>query len=90
MKDTVGQMNDTNITGLNDDLATRAAWFSESGFETLIGPPDFDLFPQHKLIPHNIDIKLRLHPHKISFLLITVAQTLAQDSTTIGAIITDT
>ena len=72
-KDTAGHMNVTDITGNNLGLRSRAACFARSRGVTLIGRPHLDLFHQEKLIPSNIDLKLRFIPHKSSFLLKTAA-----------------
>ena len=74
-KDTVFHSEVTDPTGDNIGLRERAAWFTESRVVTLIGRPHLDLFHQDKLIPSNIDLKLKLIPNNNGFLLKTPAPT---------------
>ena len=68
-KDTAGQMAIANPEGENRGLHERAAWFTQSRVVTLIGRPHLDLFHQEKLIPSNMDFKLKFTPNTSSFLL---------------------
>ena len=72
-KDTADQMGTTAPGGANLGLRARTAWFAASRVVTLIGRPHLDLFHQEKLIPSNLDIKLRLIPNTSAFLLKTAA-----------------
>ena len=76
-KDTSAQMGITDPTGDNAGLKTRTAWFAVSKTVTLTGRPHLDLFHQEKLIPPNVDLKLRLIPNSHKFLLKTKAGTQA-------------
>ena len=64
------QVTDPN-NGDNIGLNDRSAWFTRSRVVTLIGRPHLDLFHQEKLIPSNIDFKLKLIPNTSAFLLKT-------------------
>ena len=68
-KDTSPHLHETDPAGHNQALGTRAGWFAGSRVFTLIGRPHLDLFHQEKLIPANIDMKLRLIPNTHPFLL---------------------
>ncbi|KAF0139349.1 MAG: hypothetical protein FD143_3570, partial [Ignavibacteria bacterium] len=72
-KDTASQCQVTDPTGANQGLTARAAWFTRSRVVTLIGRPHLDLFHQEKLIPANVDLKLKLIPNTSDFLLKTAA-----------------
>ena len=72
-KDTAGQLAITNTEGDNHGLHDRAAWFSQSRVVTLIGRPHLDLFHQEKLIPGNIDLKIKFTPNSSPFILKTAA-----------------
>ncbi|KAF0143869.1 MAG: hypothetical protein FD143_3411 [Ignavibacteria bacterium] len=72
-KDTSPHLDVTDPAGHNQALGTRAGWFAGSRVFTLIGRPHLDLFHQEKLIPANIDMKLRLIPNTHPFLLKTPA-----------------
>ena len=61
----------TNPAGANTGLTARTAWFARSHVVTLIGRPHLDLFHQEKLIPANIDLKLKLIPNTSAYLLKT-------------------
>ena len=50
-------------------MTVRTAWFARSHVVTLIGRPHLDLFHQQKLIPANIDLKLKRIPNTSAFLL---------------------
>ena len=73
VKDTAAHIAVTDVAGHNDGLTTRAHWFALSRVVTFIGRPHLDLFHQEKLIPSNIDIKLRLIPNSHTFILKTAA-----------------
>ena len=72
-KDTAAEIGVTDAAGANRGLVARTAWFALSRVVTLIGRPHLDLFHQEKLIPANVDIKLRLIPNSNTFLLKTAA-----------------
>ena len=72
-KDTANQCGITDPAGANQGLTARAAWYANSRVVTLIGRPHLDLFHQEKLIPANIDLKLRFIPNTHAFLLKTAA-----------------
>ena len=74
-KDTAGHVEDPDPAGTNVGLTARTTWFATSRVVTLVGRPHLDLFHQEKLIPANIDLKLRLIPNSSSFLLKTLAPT---------------
>ncbi|KAF0147397.1 MAG: hypothetical protein FD143_3072, partial [Ignavibacteria bacterium] len=73
VKDTAAHIAVTDPAGHNHGLRDRAVWFANSRIVTFIGRPHLDLFHQEKLIPSNIDIKLRLIPNTHTFLLKTPA-----------------
>jgi hypothetical protein len=72
-KDTSGNMDVPDPAGANQGLTDRAAWFAASRVVTLIGRPHLDLFHQPKLIPSNIDLKMRFIPNTHAFVLKTPA-----------------
>ena len=72
-KDTARHCEVTDPNGDNLGLNDRRAWFTRSRVVTLIGRPHLDLFHQEKLIPSNIDLKLKLIPNTSAFLLKTAA-----------------
>jgi hypothetical protein len=72
-KDTAGKMEIVDPTGTNTGLVARTAWFAISKTVTLTGRPHLDIFHQEKLIPPNVDLKLRLIPNSHKFLLKTKA-----------------
>ena len=55
-------------------MTVRTAWFARSRVVTLIGRPHLDLFHQEKLIPANMDSKLKFFPNTSAFLLKTLAR----------------
>ena len=72
-KDTAGQCQITDPNGDNLGLNDHRTCFTHSRVVTLIGRPHLDLFHQEKLIPSNIDLKLKLIPNTSAFLLKTAA-----------------
>ena len=78
VKDTAAHIAITDPARHNEGIATRAHWFALSRVVTFIGRPHLDLFHQEKLIPSNIDIKLRLIPNTHAFILKTPASVDAQ------------
>ena len=73
VKDSAAHINDTDPGGRNEGLTARAVSFQNSQVVTLIGRPHLDLFHQEKLIPSNIDIKMRFIPNTHAFVLKTPA-----------------
>ena len=73
LKDTAGQMNVTDPTGNNLGLRDRACPFEGSHVVTVIGRPHLDLFHQEKLIPANVDVKLKFFPNSSRFILCSPA-----------------
>ena len=69
-KDTAGQLAAVEPAKTNTGLTTRAATLAAKATRVLIGRPHIDLFHQEKLIPPNVDIKLRFIPSKPEFILI--------------------
>ncbi len=69
-KDLQGTLADPNPGQTNTGLKTRAATLQAKAQRVLIGRPHLDLFHQEKLIPPNVDIKLRFIPSKPEFVLI--------------------
>ena len=63
----------TNPAGTNTELTARPACVAKSHVVSLIGRPHLDLLHQEKLIPANIDLKLKLLPNTCAFLLKTAA-----------------
>ena len=71
-KDTATHCEVTNPAGENAGLTARSAWFARSHVVTLFGRPHLDLFHQEKLIPSNIDLKLKMIPNTSAYLLKTI------------------
>jgi len=71
MKDTAGHMDDFRIedAGANIGAKDRAAIWAGSRTVTLLGRPHLDLFHQNLDIPPGCNIRLRLFPSKVNFLL---------------------
>ena len=75
-KDTAGKLNINDPEGsANNALDARGHTLEAKATRVLIGRPHLDLFHQEKLIPPNVDIKLRFYPSKPEFVLIAKAAT---------------
>ena len=61
--DTATHCDVTNTAGANEGITGRPAWFPRSHVGTLIGRTHLDRLHQEKLIPTNIDLKLKLIPN---------------------------
>lgn len=71
IKDTAAHQQDTDPAGANEGLHDRAQGFNNSHTVCLIGRPHLDLFHQEKLIPANINLRLRFTPNTSPFTLKT-------------------
>ena len=71
LKDTTGQLQVTDPAGANRGLQTRTVYYDGSRVVTLVGRPHLDLFHQDKLIPQNVDMKIRFVPNTSEYLLKT-------------------
>ena len=72
-KDMATHCQVTNPARAKTGLTARTAWFVRIHVVPLIGRPHFDLFNQEKLIPSNIDLKLKLVPNTSAYLVNTIA-----------------
>ena len=72
-KDMATHYEVTNPAGENRGVTARTASFARSRVLTLIGRPHLDIFHQEKLIPSNIDLKLKLIPNRCAYLLKSIA-----------------
>ncbi len=69
-KDTAGKLNLSDPEGsANTALVQRGTALEAKATQVLIGRPHLDLFHQEKIIPPNVDIKLRFYPSKPEFVL---------------------
>ena len=70
---TAEHMNVIDVTKANVGLRTRAVRFASSNVVKLIGRPQLDMFQQDRLIPHKVDVHLKLIPTANNFLIKSVA-----------------
>ena len=73
-KDLATRCEVPNPAGANKGLTARTAWFARSRVVTVIGRSHVDFFPEEKLNPANIHLKLKLIPNTSAYYLKKIAQ----------------